>query len=105
MASHIPSVNAHLEEFVDKLVQEKGFQDLEPIVLKQVKSDLMDRVGDHINAEILAHLPEEKIGLLNELLDKGNMDKVEAFVAASVPGLEELVTATLIEFRKTYLGL
>ena len=46
-----------LEAFVDKLIDEKGLSSMADDVLKQMKEDLLSRVEDRVNAEMLETLP------------------------------------------------
>lgn len=90
--------------FVDRLTEEKKFENVDPEVLKQIRSDLMERVGDRINATILENMPPEKLNDFNELLDQGDDEAVQEFCQQSIPGIKEIIAQELIDFRSTYLN-
>ena len=50
-----------LESFIDRLLEEKGLQNMEPAVLAEMKNDLLERVAERLNAEMIAALPQDKI--------------------------------------------
>lgn len=98
-------VSSPLEEFVEKLIEEKNFPDLAPEVYEQVKKDLVQKLQETINARAIASLPQDKLEELNEMLDKGTSDEeVQKFMEANVPNAESFLTTVLMEFRKSYLG-
>jgi hypothetical protein len=93
-----------LESFIDRLLEEKGLQNMEPAVLAEMKADLLERVADRLNAEMIAAMPQEKISELNELMDGGNPEEVRAFLTSNVPNFDNVLAQTLLNFRTTYLG-
>lgn len=93
-----------LRNFVENLVTEKKFDNVEPEVLQQIKEDLYERVDDVINGTIIAHLPPEKLEEFNNLLDAHNSAAIEEFTNEHVPNLQKLIADSLVEFRKIYLG-
>lgn len=93
-----------LESFIERLLEEKGLQNMEPAVLDEMKADLMDRVSDRLNAEMIAALPQEKIAELDELMEGGNAAEVRSFLKTNVPDFDNVLARTLMAFRATYLG-
>jgi len=92
-----------LEKFVEKIIAEKGFSNLEPEVVAQIKSDLLDRVEDRINAMILRRLPPEKLDEFSKVMDQGGEDKIRTYCEENIPNLDEAVAAELIRFRDIYI--
>ena len=90
--------------FVDRLVEEKNFEKLDPEVLGQIKSDLMDRVDDLINAMTLEHLPPEKLDEFNSLLDDNDMDKIHSFCQVNISDFDNIIAKELMNFRAIYLN-
>jgi len=95
--------NLDIESFVDKLVFEKGLSELDAEVLAQVKSDLVERVSNHVNATILEHMPDDKLDEFNKVLDNDE-SAVREFVKDNIEDLDNIIAATLLSFRRTYLG-
>ncbi len=94
----------NLQSFVDKLIAEKGLEGLDPEVLDEVRTDLLSRVEDRINASLLANLPPDKLPEFNALLDEGDAEKIQAFTSSSIPNVNEVVAEALMGFRATYLN-
>ena len=97
--------NLNLETFVSLLLEEKGFENVDPEVEEQLKSDLLKRVEDRINAVILSNLPKEKIDEFNELLDNASQDEIQNYCNENISGLDEIIAKELMSFRSTYLNL
>lgn len=94
----------NIEEFVDQLIKDKGFDEKDPEVLAQIKSDLMDRLENRINALVVSELEEDKLEAFNTVLDSGSEEEMVNFVKANVPDLDEKVAGELLAFRNMYLG-
>lgn len=94
-----------LDQFVNQLIIDKRFEPLEEDVVNQIKIDLKSKLEDTINAEILANFPPERIGDLNMMLDNNDIVGSQKLIAELIPQVTNLITATLVNFRKTYLNL
>src|SRR3989338_9806876 len=94
----------NIEEFVAKVVEDKGLGGEDPEILAQIKKDLMDRVENRINAMIVSELPPEKLADFEKLLDSGSGEDIQGFVKESVPDIDEKVAAELLNFKNIYLG-
>lgn len=94
-----------LQTFIDKMVSEKReFEGLEPDVITQIKSDLLSRAEDRINAVIVNNIPENQISEFEKLTESGTDKDIQAFTEKAIPDLAQLVASELIVFRQTYLG-
>jgi hypothetical protein len=95
-----------LEKFAEKLIQERGVDNLRDEVVDQMKFDLTSRLEDRVNALILNTLPKELLSEFEALLDSNAKDeKVQKFCAEHIKGLDELIAGELLNFRRTYLGI
>jgi len=95
-----------LVQFVDRLVEEKGFKGLDEAVMKQIKKDLMTRVEDRINATILQKLPANKLDDFETLLDsKAGEKKIQDFCTKNIPDLNQEIAGALLRFRDVYLNI
>ncbi len=88
----------NLDEFISRLVEEKGFDTKEVEVIDQIKADLMSRVEDRINAMIISHLDVEVLPEFEAIIDGGDEAKVEAFVKNHIPDIDEKLAAELLAF-------
>lgn len=95
----------HLAEFIDELIDEKGYP-LVPAVREVVKKDLLDRLDDFIAAKVIAALSGDDLAAFDQMLkDKKTQEEVQKFVASHVPDYLSFLTQTLLEFRGVYLGI
>lgn len=93
-----------IEIFVDRLIEEKQFGDLEPEVMEEIKKDLLSRVEDRMNMTILNELPEDALPAFEELLDKEESEEdMKKFISSKIPDLDEKIAKALVDFRNTYL--
>ncbi|MFZ2975108.1 MAG: DUF5663 domain-containing protein [Candidatus Moraniibacteriota bacterium] len=97
--------NLNLETFVSLLIEEKGFENVDPEIEEQLKADLLKRVEDRINVAIINNLPKEKMTEFNELLDNANQDEIQDYCNKNISGLDEIIAQELMSFRATYLNL
>ena len=101
----MPTQSRMLNEFVQRLIQEKNFQNLDEEILKQLASDLSERVEDRINATILQNMPPVKLEIFNDLLDSATEGEIQLFCQDNIPNLDEVIAEALVDFRNTYLNL
>jgi hypothetical protein len=95
-----------LEQFVDRLVEEKDFKGLREPVIQQIKKDLLSRVENIINAMILQKMPAEKLNDFEKLLDsKAGEKKIQSFCQKNILDLDQEIASTLLRFRNTYLNI
>ncbi len=94
----------NLEQYVDKLLSEKQLPDLGSEVVAQMKSDLMSRVEDRINAALIEHLNPDQMKEFDVLLETNNETEVQDFLKRAIPDLETVIATALINFRAIYLG-
>lgn len=99
-------MNTTLEDYVDRLIEEKGFPDLTEAVRAQIKSDLLTRLNDTINAKVIAALSDEDLVGFEKLID-GNapQEEVQKYIEAKIPDSTTFLAGVLLEFRKNYLGI
>lgn len=94
----------NIEEFVDRLVQDKNFDTKDPEVLAQIKADLMTRIGDRIDAMIMSNIPPEKMGEFGEVLNSDDEAKITTYIREQIPDIEEKTAGVLLSFRTTYIS-
>lgn len=92
------------QNFIDKILDEKGISGLEPEVLDQMRQDLQSRLDNWLNARILEKVPEDKLKDFEELLDKGvKQDELLKFVEPYIGNQEVFLASVLSDFRTAYL--
>ena len=84
-----------IEEYVNRLVEDRGFNEQDPEIIAQIKTDLLDRVENTINAMIIANLDSEKLPMFNKVLEDGSEEEIQNFVKSNIPKIDEKVAAEL----------
>lgn len=93
-----------LISFVDRLIEEKNFENVDKEILDEIKNDLLDKAEERINAVIIDNIPAEKLSQFEELIVNPNEEELARFCHDNIPGLDELIAKELLEFRNTYLN-
>jgi hypothetical protein len=93
-----------IEKYVSHLIEDSGFNEKDPDVIAQIKSDLLDRVENRINAMIIANLVPEKLPEFEKVLETGSETEIQDFTKKNIPDLEEKVAAELLDFKNIYLN-
>lgn len=94
-----------LDLFVEKLVAEKKFPELDAEVLTQIKADVKVRAEQHINGAIFAALPPEKVEEFDKLLNTATEEEIQKFCSENIGDVTEVTALALINFRNSYLGV
>jgi len=94
----------NLEDFVGKLVEDKGFDEKDPEVIAQIKIDLLDRVEDRINALIISELKPEQLADFGKIMDSGSEEDIQKFIRDNIPDIDEKAASELLTFKNIYLG-
>lgn len=96
--------NQTLEEYVDDLLDERGLSLVDEAVLIELRADLLLRVQERLNAEMVALLNDDLREELEDLLDVGAEPSVlREWFARHVPKFDDVYTQTLADFRTSYL--
>lgn len=93
----------NIEQFIEKVVEEKGFDKKDPEVVAQIKADLTNSLEDRINAMILSNLPEDALTPFEKVLDGGNEEELNTFVKQYIPDLDEKLAVEMLTFKNMYL--
>lgn len=92
-----------LEEFVDRLLAEKGIV-AEPAIMEEYHADVLTSVNARLNAEMMELLSTENVAELNVLLDADpEPEIVREFFLTHIPNYQDVFTRTLADFRASYL--
>lgn len=94
-----------LDQFIDKLIEEKKFVNLDSEVLAQIKKDLSVRLEERINLAILENMPETKLRSFDEVLDTADPDQVNQFVENNISDIDQVIAGALMSFRSAYLNI
>ena len=93
-----------LGEYIDKLIEDKGFGDLEADILDEMRADLNSRLEDRINAVVLERMPASSMDEFEKVLARDDVDEVAEFYKKHIPDIERFIAEELVAFRNTYLA-
>ncbi len=94
-----------IDQFVENLLVERGLTGVDEAVLAELRSDLLTRIGERLNAEMVVLLDAERVGELNDLMDAdAEVDIVREFFMSNVPNYQDVFARTLMDFRTSYLS-
>lgn len=94
-----------IDQFVENLLVERGMTGVDEAVLAELRADLMERLSERLNAEMVALLDSEKVEELNDLMDAdAEIDIVREFFMSNVPNYQDVFARTLMDFRTSYLS-
>ncbi len=95
---------ADLDTYAEDLLQAKGVSKLGQADYDDMKADLIDQVDEEIDAMILDRLPDSAKDAFSHLLEGGDEEKLETFLATFIPDLEYHIDKVLLDFRESYLA-
>ena len=93
-----------ISSFVDKLLETKGVTGLSAEVMEQLKSDLVERAENIINAEILANMPKDNLEEFEKLIDADDDEALQSFTKEKIPNIDEVVAGGLVKLQNIYLA-
>ena len=94
-----------MEEFVDRLIEERGSTGLSDEAKKELKQVLIRELLDQIDKAAIYALPEDKAIELAKKTDDPNFtdDDLTKFMQDSGVDLQQVALHTMVEFRNFYL--
>ena len=95
----------NLNKFIDKLVEEKGFDSSNLVYIKNIKEELYSLVEDVINSEVIKNMPKDKIEEFESLFDKNATDQeISQFITGNIANIDQILSDALLNFRTLYLN-
>lgn len=97
--------NASFEQYIDDLIDQKGYPNLTPEVREELRNDLKVRVDDFIMARVIAALSDEDLTTFETMLkEKKPREELQKFAADHTTDFTSFLTNVLIEFQGVYLA-
>lgn len=95
-----------IDEFMDRLIEERGSTGLSKDDKKELKKTLTQELLDQIDKAAIYALPEDKAIELAKKTDDPNFtnDDVAKFIQDSGVDLQQVALHTMVEFRNFYLA-
>ncbi len=92
-----------LGNFIDEILHDKNFGDLEPEIYAEMKADFMQQLETRIQVAIFTALPKDKLDTFDAMTETASDAEIQEFCAAHVPNMAELLTKEMLEFRRLYI--
>ncbi len=97
-----------VDSFVDELLTARGFNQAEiaPEVFEELRHDLIVRLQERVNAEMIGALLPEKVAELESMMSRPETseEQLRAFFERNVSNVDERVERVLADFKSTYLA-
>jgi hypothetical protein len=92
--------------FIKEMINSKQWgQHVDAEVKAQLELDLRKRLMDQIDRAVVEQMPEDKIGGLDELLDRSApQEEIQQYVAGSGLDMQRVTLETMLRFRDLYIG-
>lgn len=97
-----------IDNFVDELLLARGFkkEDMAADVFEELRLDLISRLRERVNAEMIGALLPEQVAELETLMSHANTseEQLRLFFQKYIPNIDERVERVLADFKQTYLA-
>jgi hypothetical protein len=94
-----------LDSFVAKLIQEKGYGDLDKEVKEELHTIVSEDLQRMLYTSILAALTPEQQESLEAMIQRNASEtETQAFFQNSIEDYNNFIARVLLDFRRTYLG-
>ena len=93
--------------FIDQIIEEKGYQDLDAEVFERLKADLTARLLDMLDRQLIQALPEDKAEELSNKLDDPNFSDEDMYNFITNEGgvnAQQVMIDTMIQFKLFYVN-
>lgn len=90
-------------QFIAKLIDEKGLQGLDEEIRQQLHKDLMKRLEDRITRAIVSSLNDQQVTQLEHYIDTNQVDKIQDFLYKEGVNVNGVIASAMSEFHASYL--
>lgn len=94
----------NIDDYVDRLIKDKGFEDKDPEIIAQIKDDLLRSIEGHINAMVISNIPEDSLAEFEKILDTNDQEKITSYIHTKIPDINEKTATVLLSFKNSYLA-
>lgn len=92
-----------LEQFIREIVNAKN-STIPADVEQELVAEMLNRLINQINRDLINALPESTVDAVNYALDKNDMNQVQDLIAQSGVNQQAIMARTMLNFRQQYLG-
>lgn len=93
-----------MDEFIDGLIEKRGYPNLEPEVKKEIHRDAAERLDNFLIDELMLAFSDADAETFTKMLEEERPQNVmQDFVTSHVPNYEAFVEMCLRKFSEMYL--
>jgi hypothetical protein len=99
-------MNNELNVFLERLIEEKGFENLSEKLKADILEGLNKRLMAYIITGIAKNLTAEQAEKMNRMIEDGkehSLDQIQKFLGENVSNIDEIVAQAMMDFREVYL--
>ncbi len=97
--------NKQIREFLEMLVEKKGYKNISAEIKEQIVKDLAERLDTFIVARVITSLSDEDIIVFEKMLRERKPDaEIQEFIKTHIDDFDAFLTAVLLEFKDVYLA-
>ena len=90
-------------QFIDTLVEQKGFHGLDDEIKAQLREDLLKQLETRVSSELIASLSPTDLVKFEHLIDTNELDKLPNFLKERGINMQAVVARAMIDFQTIYL--
>jgi uncharacterized protein DUF5663 len=90
--------------FIDKIIDEKGFEDLDDEVREELRTMLLQRMEDLLNRRIIEALTPKQLAHVEHMIDTKQVDKIQKYLYDEQINVQGIIAGVMTDFRAAYLG-
>ena len=87
-----------MKNFLTSYISQPKYKELSEQEKSQMLETLLINFEERINLLIVTYCPDDRKVELTNLLKEGNMDKINTFLAVTIPNLEQLIQQETTEY-------
>lgn len=102
-----PAMPAEIKMFLEKIIEEKKFDNLSPQLKEAMAASLYPRLEAYIFTAITKNLDEATVAELDQMMESGqnySRPEIQNFLKQRVSNIEEIIAQAMLEFRAVYLN-
>ncbi|MCX6791190.1 MAG: DUF5663 domain-containing protein [Candidatus Gribaldobacteria bacterium] len=99
-------IPAEIRAFLEKIIEEKKYQNLNPKLKEDMVLSLFSRLEAFLLTDIAKHLSDKDAKELDRMMENGetSQERVQVFFQEHIKNINEVIAQSMLEFRAIYLN-
>ncbi|MBP9732551.1 MAG: hypothetical protein KBD29_03790 [Candidatus Magasanikbacteria bacterium] len=100
-----PTGQFTLHDAAEKILEEKGLHFPDQEIKEEAITDIVQRINDRIDSEVLESLSEKQREQFDQLISrKATPHDVQEFIATHIKNISQIISSAIIDIRNLYLS-